>query len=381
MTRKRIFALITIAAMCIAVLAGCNGGSKSDSNYTSAPSANYKSESAGMTAGDSYGYYDDVYEMADNGNSDINYSGSTSKGDTDYYDNNGQEATARKLIKRVNMTLETLEFEKSCNMIEQCVGQFRGYIESSSIRNNDYVSTYYNTYSNRTASYTIRIPNELVDEFVSATGNIGSILSSSSSTEDITLGYLDVESRAKALEIQQERLLALLEQATSVDEIISLEDRISQVTYELESKESILRNYDNLVSYSTVTIALNEVKEITEVVPEPETMGERIARGFTDSIEDITEGLKNFVVWFVVNIPYIIIFLIIIAIATLIVIGLVRLFKKICIKKYEHDQKKFLAKQQKARANEAAASQTAGASDPEAKFDIMTGKPINQDKK
>lgn len=322
---------------CIGALSGCGGEKYS---YDSASSQSFKTSSTNGAKPESY-----EYGLADEAETYYSSNTKTSGGENaDYYENENTESS-RKLIKRVSLTLETLEFDQSVGMIEEYVRRFNGYIESSNIHNNDYYTTYYNrNYSNRSASYVIRVPNNLIDQFVSSAGNIGNIISNSTSTEDITLGYLDVESRAKALKIQQERLLALLEEAKSVEEIISLEDRISQVTYELESRESTLRNYDNLVSYSTISIVLNEVQRISE--PVPETVGERISSGFRETMYDITEGLKDFVVWFVVNLPYIIIFLLVLALATVIVIAIVKFFKKLGLKSYAKRQKKLQARQE-----------------------------------
>ncbi|MCR5325070.1 MAG: DUF4349 domain-containing protein [Lachnospiraceae bacterium] len=337
MNKKRLFASAAVLLTSVLILSGCGGSKSADTDSASfkgavATSESYSNADYGYSSDGDY-YYDDAPQSYASGN----------KENTDYLDNSDTDSS-RKLIKRVSMTLETLEFDKSIAMINEYVQQYHGYIENSSVHNSDYYTTYYDRKFNRSATYTIRIPNNLVDQFVSNAGNIGNITSSSTGTEDITLGYLDVESRAKALKIQQERLLALLEEASSVDEIISLEDRISQVTYELESRESTLRNYDNLVSYSTVTINLNEVARISE--PVPETMGERISSGFRETMYDITEGLKDFVVWFVVNLPYIIIFLIVVAIAITICCLIVKGFKKHTVKKFEKEQKKLQAKRE-----------------------------------
>ena len=60
--------------------------------------------------------------------------------------------------------------------------------------------------------------------------------------------------RKKSLEIEQERLWALLEKADSLDAVVALEARLSEIRYELESYTSQLRLYDNQVDYSTVSI-------------------------------------------------------------------------------------------------------------------------------
>ena len=265
---KRNICLAVALFVCLALIpTGCGGDSAADSYVSN--SGSYKNSAD--PAMYEYGYSTEA-SYSDDYNADYSSTVSTTssgKNDSDLYENDNADSS-RKLIKRVSMHLETLEFDKSVSMIEEYVRRYNGYIEASNVYYNERYSDYYkSSLSNRTAEYTVRIPNNLVDGFVSSAGDIGNIISNQTSTEDITLGYLDVESRAKALKIQQERLLALLEEASSVEEIISLEDRISQVTYELESKESVLRNYDSLVSFSTVNLSLTEVNKITE--PEPET--------------------------------------------------------------------------------------------------------------
>ena len=81
--------------------------------------------------------------------------------------------------------------------------------------------------------------------------------------EDVTLDYVDVESRKKMLETEQQRLLELLETAESLDDILTIESRLTEVQYELDSKESQLRTYDNQIDYSTVYLDINEVVRYT----------------------------------------------------------------------------------------------------------------------
>ena len=110
------------------------------------------------------------------------------------------------------------------------------------------------------------------------------------------------ESRIKTLEIEQERLLALLEKADDLESIILLEQRLSEVRYQMESYQSKLRTYNDRITYSTVYIYIREVNRVTE--KEPETVWERIRNGWADTIYDITTGTQDFLVWFVVNLPY-----------------------------------------------------------------------------
>lgn len=234
--------------------------------------------------------------------------------------------TNRKLIKTINLELETLEYEKTIAFLEKSVSECGGYIESSSLEG----SSIYSSYSERYGSFTVRIPKDKTDGFIQGMDENTNIRRKSENTEDITLQYVDTESHKEALKVEQERLLEILEKAETVEEIISLESRLSQVRYELGSYESTLRTYDNLVDYTTICIEVNEVQEITE--PPKQSAGERMIFGFLDSVKNIGSGVKECIIWFVIHIPYLIMWAVIIGVVILIV----RIIKKRRKKKKEN---------------------------------------------
>ena len=56
--------------------------------------------------------------------------------------------------------------------------------------------------------------------------------------------YTDYEARLSSLNTQEERLLDMLSKSEDVETLIALEQRLSDVRYEIESIERSLRNYD-----------------------------------------------------------------------------------------------------------------------------------------
>ena len=87
-----------------------------------------------------------------------------------------------------------------------------------------------------------------------------------------------------------------------MDSIIALEERLSDIRYELESYESQLRLYDNQIEYSQVTLNINEVKRYTEAVPE--SAGEQILKGLSDNGRRLAEGVKNFGICVIITSPF-----------------------------------------------------------------------------
>ncbi|MBQ2795078.1 MAG: DUF4349 domain-containing protein [Oscillospiraceae bacterium] len=221
----------------------------------------------------------------------------------------------RKLIRTFNLDVETLEFDDFVAAVKKEVSALGGYLESSGVSGNSYNYT-----SSRSADFVCRIPSDKVDEFVNTVGGLGNVTHSYEDAKDITLSYVDTEARIKSLQTEYDQLLELLAEAENIDTIILLQQRLTEVRYQLESYQSQLRTYDNLVDYSTVNLNVYEVKRVTS--PEPESVWQRIGNDFGDNVYDIWVGAEDFFVWFVANIPYFIIWAIIIAVI-LVVLNLV----------------------------------------------------------
>ena len=160
---------------------------------------------------------------------------------------------------------------------------------------------------------TVRIPSDKLDGFVENVKESANVTYISESTEDITLRYVDTESRKIALETERDRLLELLERAETVEDIITIEGRLSEVRYQLESYASQLRTFDNQVDYSTVHINIHEVDRETNV--EPKTFWEEVTEEFDDSLYDMGRGIKNFAIWFLGSSPYLILWAVVIVAA------------------------------------------------------------------
>lgn len=262
--------------------------------------------------------------MTESMNSAEGNSGNDLYYDDEYYEESKMEtssesvATNRKLIKTVNLTAETYEFDKLVSAIEAKVNLLGGYMESSSI---------HTRYDNlQYGDFVIRIPERNMDKFVTEVAEISNITGRDSSQKDVTLSYVDLESHKKALRAEEESLLRLLESAQSIDDIITLQSRLSDIRYEIESIESQLRTMDNLVDYATVYLDVEEVETYTPV--EEPTMGERIRTGFNNSLKDIGNGFKNLFVFLIINSPFLLIWAVIIVVAVFVIRWIIKLAMK-----------------------------------------------------
>lgn len=217
----------------------------------------------------------------------------------------------RKLIRTFDLNVETLDFDTFITSLKNEVSSLGGYIESSGISGNSYDYT-----GNRDANLVCRIPSDKLDQFVSTVGGLGNVTYSYEDTDDVTLNYVDTEARVKSLQTEYDQLLVLLSEAENVDTIILIQQRLTEVRYQIESYQSQLRTYDNLVDYSTVNLSVYEVRRVTAA--EPKTVWERISTDFSNNIYDIFVGAEDVFVWFVANIPYFIVWAVIIAVVAVV---------------------------------------------------------------
>lgn len=223
------------------------------------------------------------------------------------------DSAGRKIIWTVNMSLETLEFDNTVSGLTAALQEAGGYIESSSVNGQSLEG---HGSDRRYASITARVPQAKLDSFLSAVSSVCNVVSTDRQSEDITLQYTDIETRKRSLEVEQERLLELLGQAENIDTIVALESRLSEIRYQLDGYSSSLRTYDSLVDYSTVNMDLREVMRVSE--PTPHTLTERMKSGLTDTGRNIVEGSGDLLVWLVVNLPYLLLWALVIGIFVLV---------------------------------------------------------------
>ncbi len=310
--------LVCISLLCTAVLilslASCAARSDMAAddafNYKGAPSEIY-AEMETSAAADMF--YDSAVGNSPSGTGGSKYSSSVENSKNSGNGNTAVSDSARKLIKNVTMELETKEFDSFIPSLEAQISASGGYIQNSSVRGSG---------THRYASVTARIPADALDSFCSGVSEIANVVMRSENTNDVTLSYYDMESHMKALRSEYDTLIGILEKCTDLKDVISVQSRITEVLYQIESYKTQLNNYDNLVAYSTVNLYVNEVERETVVVEQ--TLGSRIADGFMRTVDDIVDDVKDLTVDIAANSPYIVIWALIILAFILFIRALIR---------------------------------------------------------
>ena len=149
----------------------------------------------------------------------------------------------------------------------------------------------------------------------------GKIVRKTENQENVTFEYIDLESRIEAYKTEKATLTNLLEKAASLENVLAVQERLSEVNYQIESYTSQLKVLENRVSYSTVTLNISEVERVTQENP---SLWEQIKNRFFDNFDSLKETVREIIVGFIGGLPIIIPCAIIIAAAILIIKKLIK---------------------------------------------------------
>ncbi len=222
-----------------------------------------------------------------------------------------QNATEEKIIKTVDLSIQTKEYEAYLTALTANVAKLGGYVENST----NHMGSYYSANSNRSSTYVVRIPADKLDEFLTGAEEKGKIIRKTENQQNVTLEYVDLESRINAFKTERTTLTGLLEKAASLEDVLSIQERLSEVNYQIESYTAKMRVLENRIGYSTITLNIDEVERVTEEKP---GIGTRIKNTFLDNLEELGEWISDFVVNFIGGLPIIIPVVAVIAVAIII---------------------------------------------------------------
>lgn len=208
------------------------------------------------------------------------------------------EVLSEKLIYTGNINLNSYDFDADLKAVKEKADAVKGYIDSSWVNGQSFADNG----SGRVAELQLRVPQAEYRAVVDWLQTVGETTSISENVANVTSQYTEYTIRIENLQKQIDRLQELMSQAEDMNDIISLEYQLSSVTAELECMQGQLKDLDNRVSYSTVTVSIAERRTADDVVKPPvRTYGQKLADALAEGWDDFCENLANFVLWFVGN--------------------------------------------------------------------------------
>lgn len=197
-----------------------------------------------------------------------------------------------KIIYTADMELETREYDQTVGALDRLVAEVGGYYESRSA---------YNYGGYRSADMTVRVPAERYQDFCGRTGELAHRTRMNEDTQNVSEAYYDVEARLTTQRTKLARLQELLSQAENMEDIIALESALSETELQIEYLTGELRSYDALISFSTVTLHLQEVYRLSNEEEVPMTFSQRLGSAFSTGLRRGMDTAENLVIFFASN--------------------------------------------------------------------------------
>ena len=192
-----------------------------------------------------------------------------------------------KVILTADVDLETKDFDQASQALEDAVAELGGWFESRSLSQGG---------SYRRLSCVIRVPSAQFTPLLDRAGQAAHMVNRDEYSEDVSEAYYDSEARLATQRTKLERLQTLLAQAASMEDIIELENALSETELQIEYLTGSLRRYDSLVGYATVTLQLREVYRLSTDEEAPMGFGQRLGSAFSLGFQRGMDNLEDWII-------------------------------------------------------------------------------------
>ncbi|MCQ6558276.1 DUF4349 domain-containing protein [Paenibacillus mendelii] len=194
---------------------------------------------------------------------------------------------SRKVIYRANVSMEVEEYAKAQTLLRNAIHLSGGYI----LQFSDQKST-----AELGGTYTIKVP---AGGFMSFLGEIEKIkhlfYETNMQGTDVTEEYVDLESRLKARQVVEARLLAFMDKATRADDLLKFSTELGEVQMEIERIKGRMRYLEQNVAFSTIELRMYErIEAVAPATKEKPFFQERLTNalsGSTTFLYEFAQGL------------------------------------------------------------------------------------------
>lgn len=202
------------------LLAACGGGAALEPGGAAVPQA---SAASAPRAGSDEG-------VVDNSGTDGSYA----------------DIVDRQIIKTGEITIQVSAVPTAVGTVRAMALELGGYVGGSNAGGPEDAAT-----------LTLRIPADRFDDAVSRLHELdGKVVAEATREEDVTGQVVDLDARIRNLQASEAQYRALLQQATKIDDILTVQTRLDNVRGEIEQLQAQLDRLSKLAALSTITVTL-----------------------------------------------------------------------------------------------------------------------------
>ncbi len=209
-------------------------------------------------------------------------------------DNSGGMTSAstlsRTMIARTaQLTIVVKDFDASQKKLEDILKRHGGYLGE--------MTTTAPEGADRKLSATLRVPSSQLDSAIAEVKELGHVESESQSGEEVTSQYVDLQARLTNARNTEQRLTELLRRQTGkLDEVVTVEEKISEVREQIERMEAEQKNLSERVDFGTLNVSLSEQRK-TQLQVIPPSVGTQIHNAAVEGYRSVVDGIVSFLVF------------------------------------------------------------------------------------
>lgn len=206
----------------------------------------------------------------------------------------------QKIIKDGTITIKTKDIDASKKKFDDFLKKINAYYEREDLENDEQVISFY---------LKVRVPSNKFEVLIRTieTGD-DEIVRKNIEARDVTEEYVDIESRLSNKREYLNRYRAILAKASTVKDILEVEENIRVIQEEIESKEGRLNFLKDQVAFSTLNINLIKDKEFVYKAKPQDKFSERLK----DALGKGWKSVVNFVLSVISGWPIFIVIIVVI---------------------------------------------------------------------
>lgn len=165
-------------------------------------------------------------------------------------------ATEPKLIKQAQVDMTVEDITSAAAELRAIAASSGGAVTYETIQQSD-GATY-------PSSMTLSVPADKLDATVDQVAAVGTVISRSASSQDVSAQYVDTQARIESLQRSVDRLRTLIDEATSVTDIAAIESELTQREADLDSLKAQMQSLQGSVEQSTINVTMSTRPEVFE---------------------------------------------------------------------------------------------------------------------
>ncbi len=122
----------------------------------------------------------------------------------------------------------------------------------------------------KSGTVTLSVPSAHFQETIDRLRQMGAVHTLNVTSQDVSQQYVDLQARRANAEAERDAMLALLQRAQSVQEILAVQNQLGQYTQQVEQLKGQIAYLDHATGYSSIQVSIREAGIVAPRPPQDE---------------------------------------------------------------------------------------------------------------